>query len=389
VFAKRTNWPTEPTRLSSRLKQLRLEQAQIFDLTKSNPTRCGFVYDDEAVREALGHPDVMDYDPHPRGRIEARQAVARYYQERGTPISTDRIILTASSSEAYTFCFRLLCEVGDEVLAPKPSYPLFDFLADLTDVRLVHYPLIYDHGWQIDFDSLQKAITPRTRAILLVTPNNPTGQLLRPKERDQLTRLALKHELAIIVDEVFLDFIWEEEQQANAQTLESRGRCLTLAISGLSKISALPQMKLGWITVRGPVGPDAAAMSRLEVIADTYLSVSAATQAAASTLLEQRKLVQPQILDRIRQNLEFLDAKLSGNTPVSRLQADGGWYAVLRVPISLSDDDWAIYLLETAAVYVHPGHLFGFESEGYLAISLIGPHDEFREGIGRLVEAIR
>jgi aspartate/methionine/tyrosine aminotransferase len=283
----------------------------------------------------------------------------------------------------------LLCEVGDEVLAPKPSYPLFDFLADLTDVRLVPYPLIYDHGWQIDFDSLEKAITPRTRAVLLVTPNNPTGQLLRPKERDQLTRLALKHELAIIVDEVFLDFIWEEEKQANAQTLESRGRCLTLAISGLSKISALPQMKLGWITVRGPVGPDAAAMSRLEVIADTYLSVSAATQAAASTLLEQRKLVQPQILDRIRQNLEFLDAKLSGNTPVSRLQADGGWYAVLRVPISLSDDDWAIYLLETAAVYVHPGHLFGFENEGYLAISLIGPHDEFREGIGRLVEAIR
>lgn len=389
MFAKRTNWPTEPTRLSSRLKQLRLEQAQIFDLTESNPTRCGFVYDDEAVREALGHPDVMDYDPHPRGRIEARQAVARYYKERGTPISTDRIILTASSSEAYTFCFRLLCEVGDEVLAPKPSYPLFDFLADLTDVRLVHYPLIYDHGWQIDFDSLEKAITPRTRAILLVTPNNPTGQLLRPKERDQLTRLALKHELAIIVDEVFLDFIWEEEKQANAQTLESRGRCLTLAISGLSKISALPQMKLGWITVRGPVGPDAAAMSRLEVIADTYLSVSASTQAAAHTLLEQRRLVQPQILDRIRQNLEFLDAKLSGNTPVSRLQADGGWYAVLRVPISLSDDDWAIYLLETAAVYVHPGHLFGFESEGYLAISLIGPHDEFREGIGRLVEAIR
>lgn len=389
MFAKRTNWPTEPTRLSARLKQLQLEQAQIFDLTKSNPTRCGFVYDDEAVREALGQPDVMDYDPHPRGRLEARQAVARYYKERGTPISTDRIILTASSSEAYTFCFRLLCEVGDEVLAPKPSYPLFDFLADLTDVRLVHYPLIYDHGWQIDFDSLQKAITPRTRAILLVTPNNPTGQLLRPKERDQLTRLALKHELAIIVDEVFLDFIWKEEKQANAQTLESRGRCLTLAISGLSKISALPQMKLGWITVRGPVGPDAAAMSRLEVIADTYLSVSASTQAAAHTLLEQRRLVQPQILDRIRQNLEFLDAKLSGNTPVSRLQADGGWYAVLRVPISLSDDDWAIYLLETAAVYVHPGHLFGFESEGYLAISLIGPHDEFREGIGRLVEAIR
>jgi alanine-synthesizing transaminase len=388
VFAKRTDWATEPTRLSARLEQLRRENAQIFDLTESNPTRCGFVYDDQAVREALGQPAVMDYDPHPRGRIEARQAVAAYYNDRGTPISTDRIVLTASSSEAYTFCFRLLCDVEDEVLAPRPSYPLFGFLADLTDVSLVPYPLIYDHGWQIDFVSLEKAITPRTRAILLVTPNNPTGQLLRPRERDQLTRIALKHGLALIADEVFLDFIWDESMLPMAQTLQSRGRCLTLAISGLSKISALPQMKLGWITIRGPVGPDAAAASRLEVIADTYLSVSASTQAAAGTLLEQRKLVQPQILDRIRQNLEFLDAKLSGNTPVSRLRADGGWYAVLRVPVSLSDDDWAIFLLETAAVYVHPGHLFGFESEGYLAISLIGPHDEFREGIGRLVEAI-
>lgn len=389
MFAKRTDWPTEPTRLSSRLKQLRREKAQIFDLTESNPTRCGFIYDDEAIREALAHPSVMNYDPHPRGRIEARQAVAQYYQERGNPIPTDRIILTASSSEAYTFCFRLLCENGDEVLVPRPSYPLFDYLADLADVKLVGYPLLYDHGWQIDFDSLEKSITERTRAILVVTPNNPTGQLLRPKERGKLARLGLKYNLALIADEVFLDFIWDETNKPLAQTLESRGLCLTLAISGLSKISALPQMKMGWITIRGPVGPDAAAAARLEVIADTYLSVSAATQAAAQTLLDQRKLVQPQILDRIRQNLEFLDAKLSGNTPVSRLQADGGWYAVLRVPASLSDDDWAIFLLETAAVYVHPGHLFGFESEGYLAISLIGPHNDFREAIGRIVEAVR
>lgn len=389
MFAKRTDWQQEPTRLASRLKQLRREKARIFDLTESNPTRCGFVYDDEAIREALAHPSVMDYDPQPRGRIEARQAVAKYYQERGTPIPIDRIILTSSSSEAYTFCFRLLCEPGDEVLVPKPSYPLFDFLADLTDVKLAGYPLLYDHGWQIDFAALEKAITPRTRAILVVTPNNPTGHLLRPKERDKLARLALKHGLAVIADEVFLDFIWDQQDRPLAKTLDTRGLCLTLAISGLSKISALPQMKLGWITIRGPVGPDAGATSRLEVIADTYLSVSASTQAAARTLLEQRKLVQPQILDRVRQNLEFLDAKLSGDTPVSRLKADGGWYAVLRVPASLTDDDWAIFLLETAAVYVHPGHLFGFESEGYLVISLIVPHDDFREAVGRIVEAVR
>jgi alanine-synthesizing transaminase len=389
VFAKRTDWQQHPTRLAARLKQLRAEKVKIFDLTESNPTRCGYVYDEQAIREALAHPSVMDYDPQPRGRIEARQAVAEYYQERGAPISLDRIILTSSSSEAYTFCFRLLCEPGDEVLVPKPSYPLFDFLADITDVSLVGYPLLYDHGWQIDFAALEKAITPRTRAILVVTPNNPTGHLLRPRDRDKLARLALKHGLALIADEVFLDFVWDEQDRSLAKTLDARGLCLTLAISGLSKISALPQMKLGWITVRGPVGPDAVATSRLEVIADTYLSVSASTQAAARTLLEQRKLIQPQILDRVRQNLNFLDSKLRGATPVSRLKADGGWYGVLRVPASLTDDDWAIFLLETAAVYVHPGHLFGFESEGYLVISLIGPHDDFREAVSRLVEAVR
>jgi len=358
----------------------------MFDLTESNPTRCGFIYDDQAIRDALGSADTLQYDPNPRGLRSAREAVGAYYEERGQPIPTDRIFLTTSSSEAYSMCFRLLCDPGDEVLIPAPSYPLFDFLADLDSVNLKRYPLRYDHGWSIDFEALGSLITERTRAILIVTPNNPTGSLLSRADRDRLVRLSMSHGLALIADEVFLDYVWGASPLP--QSLDSRGLCLTLAISGLSKISALPQMKLGWITVRGPVGADADASARLEVIADTYLSVATPTQVAAATLLEQRKLVQPQLLDRIAANLRFLDGKLGGSSPVTRLHAQGGWYAILRVPSSLSDEDWALFLLETASVSVHPGFLFDFESGGHLVVSLIGEESEFREGAERLAAAI-
>lgn len=358
----------------------------LYDLTESNPTRCGFIYDDVAIRQALSMPAVMDYDPAPKGIRSARQAVANYYEERGMPIPTDRVILSSGSSEAYLHCFRLLCNPGDQILAPKPSYPLFDYLADMAGVDLVPYPLVYDHGWEIDLDALKASINERTKAILIVSPNNPTGQILSPKERDMLTRFAIMNGIALIVDEVFFDYIWGENTRS--ASFDSRCLALTLTISGLSKISALPQMKLGWITVRGPVGPDADATARLEVMADTLLSVSTPTQLAAGALLEQRKLIQPQIRDRIRDNLEFLDAKLSGKTPVSRLKAEGGWYAVLRAPQTLTDEEWAIYLLETASVYTHPGHLFGFDREGYLVISLLPEHQTFREAVGRMVESV-
>lgn len=386
MFNQRTAWPTTPTRLASRLKQLRRQQTQIYDLTESNPTRCGFIYDNHAIQQALSHPEVLRYDPAPKGIRTARQAVANYYEERGMPIPTDRVILTSGSSEAYLHCFRLLCEPGDQILAPKPSYPLFDYLADMAGVDLVPYPLVYDHGWEIDLAALKASITDRTRAILIVSPNNPTGQILSTKERDMLTRFAIMNDLALIVDEVFFDYVWGEK--ARMASFDSRCLALTLTISGLSKISALPQMKLGWITVRGPVGPDADATARLEVMADTLLSVSTPTQLATAVLLEQRKLIQPQIQDRLRENIEFLDAKLSGNTPVSRLKAEAGWYAVLRVPQTLTDEEWAIFLLETASVYTHPGHLFGFDSEGYLVISLLPDHQTFREAVGRLVESV-
>lgn len=387
MFSARTDWPTTPTKLSKRLASLRREGAALLDLTESNPTRCGFLYDEERIREAISAPAIMNYDPVPRGLRVARDAVARYYEEIGTPTSADRIFLTSSSSEAYSWCFRLLCEPGDEILAPQPSYPLFSYLADLADVKLTHYPLLYDNGWSIDMEALAKAITPRTKAVLLVSPNNPTGSILTSRDRDMLVRLSLRNDFSIIADEVFLDYVWAEG--ARAETLNTRGLSLTFTISGLSKMSALPQMKLGWIVVRGPVGPDAAAAARLEVIADTYLSASTPTQVAAPVLIEQRKLIQPQILDRITQNIAYLDSKLGGDSPVSRLQAEGGWYAVLRAPASSTDDEWALFLLETCGVQVHPGHLFGFDGEARLVISLIPPPEVFRPAVDRIIEAVR
>ena len=224
MFSSRTAWSTSPNKLAERLKRLKRAGADIFDLTESNPTRCGFLYDEERIREALSSPAALRYDPNPRGLRVARDAVASYYEELGVPTSADRIFLTASSSEAYAWCFRLLCEPGDEVLTPSPSYPLFDYLSDLTDVRLKRYPLIYDHGWSIDLEYLAKAITPRTKAILIVSPNNPTGSVLSPRERDMLIRLAMRHDLALIADEVFLDYLWDEHTRPD--TLNTRGLAL-------------------------------------------------------------------------------------------------------------------------------------------------------------------
>ena len=387
MFSSRTAWSTAPNKLAERLKRLKRAGADLFDLTESNPTRCGFIYDDERILAALSTPDALRYSPSPRGLRSARDAVAAYYEELGTPTSADRIFLTTSSSEAYAWCFRLLCEPGDEVLVPSPSYPLFDYLSDLTDVRLTRYPLIYDHGWSIDLDYLEKAITPRTKAILTVSPNNPTGSVLEARDIDKLIRFSMRHSIALIADEVFLDYGWPGGRPA--RTLSTRGLALSFTISGLSKVSAMPQMKLGWIVVRGPVGPDAAAAARLEVIADTYLSVSTPTQVAAPVLMEQRRLVQPQIRDRIAANLAYLDQKLTGDTPVSRLQADGGWYVILRAPASSTDEEWALFLLETAGVHVHPGHFFDFDGDARLVISLITPENVFRAGIDRIVEAVK
>ena len=382
MFSRRTEWKLTPNRFAEALERARQAGASILDLTLSNPTRAGLTYNDTAILDSLPDARSLDYDPQPKGLLSAREAVADYYRQRGETVDPEYLVLTTGTSEAYAFVFRLLANPGDEVLVAKPSYPLFDFLADLQDVRLVPFSLIYDHGWQIDFHTLEQAINEKTRAIVLVHPNNPTGSYVNARERARLNELCAEHQIALIIDEVFLDYALEGSRR---QSFVSNDAALTFTLSGISKISALPQMKLAWIAVSGPNAHSQAARERLEVIADTYLSVSAPVQWAAATLLEQRKAIQPQLINRVRENLAELDRQLSQQEICTRLAVEGGWYAVLRVPATRSDEELAIELLHRHSVLVHPGHFYDFPQDGYLVLSLISRVEEFREGISRLL----
>ncbi len=386
MFSKRTYWPLSLNRLTQILVQQR--GRSIIDLTESNPTRCGFVYETERILCALANQAALSYRPNPRGPQEAREAVASYYRERGVSVDPDQIFITSSTSEAYSYLFRLLGDPGDSILAPQPSYPLFDFLAQLDDIRISVYPLVYGHGWQMDRFALQQKIRPESRAVLLVNPNNPTGSYISCDDRAFLAALCHEQELALVADEVFFDYRLETPADRAPQSMAGEKTALTFTLSGLSKISALPQMKLAWIVVNGPAKLMDAALGRLEVIADTYLSVSAPVGLALPELLQTRFSIQPQIQQRTRTNLARLDAMLPARSPVSRLYAEGGWSAILRVPAVHTDEEWATTLLEQDGVLVHPGHFYDFTADGYLVVSLLADSEKFVEGIRRLLSRI-
>lgn len=384
MFSKRTEWKLTPNRFTQVQGELRAAGMEVLDLSVSNPTRAGLHYDQETIVQALLQPEAIDYDPQPKGMLAARQAVARYYHDAHDVFGVDpeSLILTTSTSEGYSYVFRLLCDVEDEILVPKPSYPLFEFLADLQDVKLVGYPLLYHEGWQIDFPSLYKAVNHRTRAVVVVHPNNPTGSYASSAEIDGLNRFCSEYNLALIVDEVFLDYAHDGAMRSS---FAGNDAALTFTLSGLSKISGLPQMKVAWVAVSGPEERKGEALARLEVIADTYLSMNAPVQLATPVLLDQRKSIQPLLLDRVRANLEDLDHQLRHQKSCARLAVEGGWYVVLRVPALQPDEDLAIDLLRKMAVLVHPGHFYDFPADGYLVLSLITPAEEFREGVGRIL----
>jgi alanine-synthesizing transaminase len=385
MFASRTNWDLKPNRLSQALARHGSSGRKLLDLTASNPTECGFGYDAHAVLRALCNPASLKYHPEPRGLLVARQAVAGYYAAQGTQISAEDLLLTVSTSEAYSYVFRLLCNPGDELLIPTPSYPLFDFLAGVNDVQLTRYALFYDHGWHIDLHALKQSITQRTRGIIVVHPNNPTGHYTRPAETDSLNAICAAHGMAIIADEVFLDFALTGAPQPS---FVSNHATLTFTTSGVSKISGLPQMKFAWLAVNGPLDVKREALARLELLADTYLSMNAPIQLAAPALLRQRAAFQQQLMQRVRGNLAELDAQLAAQTHLGRLQIEAGWYAVLRVPATRSDEDLALELLEKHDVYVHPGHFYDFPGEGHLVLSLITPEEEFAEGMRRILSIL-
>ena len=384
MFSKRTDWKLTHNRFTETQHQLEKSGRAVLDLTVSNPTRVG-VQHDERIFQSLLNPKALDYDPQPKGMLSAREAVVNYYRDqyKGSDFDPESLILTTSTSEGYSYVFRLLCNPQEEILVPKPSYPLFEFLADLQDVKLVPYPLLYDHGWQIDFPSLNNAVTSKTRAVVLVHPNNPTGSYVSQSEQNALNKFCNEHGLALIVDEVFLDY---SHDAARRPTFAANNAALTFTLSGLSKISALPQMKLAWIVTSGPAEQVHAAMQRLEVIADTYLSVNAPIQLATAVLLDQRRIVQSFLLTRLQVNLEEFDQQLSRQKSCVRLHVEGGWYAVLRVPVTQSDEDLAIAIMKNLSVLVHPGHFYDFASDGYLVVSLITEPKVFSEGIKRVLD---
>jgi alanine-synthesizing transaminase len=387
MFSSRTGWSLTPNRLSELVRQRPERGLPLLDLTESNPTRCGFTIDAEEILAAFHNPRALTYEPDPRGLLAAREAVAQYYAERGVELSPDQIFLTTSTSEAYSFVFRLLADPGDSILAPQPSYPLFDFLGGLNDVSVRPYPLVYDEGWQSDLEALRARWESRTRAVLVVHPNNPTGSYVKKGELLRLVELACRAQAAVIADEVFADYAFAADPDrvmSHAQASDA----LTFTLSGLSKISALPQMKLAWIVVAGPRALRSEAQARLEVIADTYLSDSAPAALATPRWLAQRHKIQPQILERVKANLRKLDELLTRGLPVSRLEVEGGWYTILRVPSTRSDEDWAMELLAQEGVLVHPGHFYDFPSEGFLVLSLLPAPGIFAEALRRVISRV-
>jgi len=357
------------------IREARAAGGELVDLTVSNPTVCGFDYDAEAILAPLAGREAVTYDPDPRGMRFAREAVAGYYGDHGASVDPDSVILTTSTSEGYGYLFRLLCDAGDEVLVAQPSYPLFDFLADLEDVRLKPYPLFYDYGWWIDFAELERRIGERTKAIVVVHPNNPTGSVTGPGERERLEEICARHGLALIVDEVFLDYPLEEGAELPSFAVGPHP-VLTFVLSGMSKIAGLPQMKVGWIVGFGPKEVRAQAMGRLEVVADTFLSMNAPMQWALPAWLAGRRGIQDQILGRLRRNLRF-----AAEAGVEVLRVQAGWSAILRLPQRPDERDEAGSLLTEAGVVVHPGAFYGIGEAGRVVVSLLGREADFRGGI--------
>jgi alanine-synthesizing transaminase len=384
IFSRRTAWDLSENEFAAAVRERRLAGQELLDLTVSNPTACGFHYDVTSPLASVQDSAAMQYVAHPLGMISAREAVALYYRDAGADVASNRICLTTSTSEAYSYLFRLLCNPGEEVLIARPSYPLFAYIAQLDDVVLREFPLHYDpnadeqHGWSIDLHELASAITPRTRAVILVHPNNPTGNFVSGAERKALTALCAERGIALIVDEVFLDYALGLPQPSFAA---GEMACLTFVLSGISKVCGLPQMKLSWIATCGPAGLVVAAMERIEVIADTFLSVNAPVQLALPTWLAQRHSLQRQIIARMKQNLAALDAHVRGSS-AQRLTLEAGWTAILRVPRTIEGGEFAQTALG-GGVLVQPGLFYGL-GDGRVVLSLLTPPENWARGLALL-----
>ncbi len=388
-FSQRTAWSLEESELAQ-AHRLRVEaELPIFDLTASNPTQCGFAYPTDLL-EPLMDPASLEYSPDPLGSLRAREAVCRYYQDHGVQAKPEQVLLTTSTSEAYSYLFKLLADPGEQMLVPQPSYPLFDYLADAEAIQILPVSLVYDFGWQLDLESLRRRVTPKTRAVVIVHPNNPTGHFTKLHEALELAAICREHGLALIVDEVFLDYALAGEEANQTSFGKWDLGIPVFIVSGISKICALPQMKAAWLLATGT--GSAEAMQRLEMLADTFLSMNAPIQRALPVWLERRGELQGQLALRVGANLQKLDCALAAQPQemrlANRLVVEAGWYAILRIPAVRPDEETVRVLLERG-VWVHPGYFFGMPQTGWLVLSLLPEGVDFASGLGVLMEELR
>lgn len=384
MFSNRVPAQLAANRLAQALQAHRAGRRPLLDLTESNPTRAGFDYPPDLLAP-LADPRALRYDPRPFGSLDARTAVAREYERHGLSVALERIVLTASTSDAYSILFKLLADAGDEVLIPRPSYPLFDHLTRLDLVASRPYDIEYHGAWTVDLASVERALTPRTRAVLVVSPNNPTGSFIGNDELTALAEMSAPRDIAIIADEVFADYELEEGSGRRAGRVSARRDVLSFALGGLSKSAGLPQVKLGWIAVAGPDHLVEPALGRLEVICDTYLAVSTPVQVALTDLLTRGAVVRNQIAARVSANYRHLRSTAASIPACTVLRSDGGWYAVLQVPSLESEEDLVVGLLQTENVLVHPGYFFDFPRESFLVVSLLPPSATFADGVARVL----
>jgi len=387
MFSSRTNWDFRPTPLYELVEKMRAAGEPMIDLTESNPTRCGFRYQpDHLIPPAVLQKSVF-YDPDPRGLLEARQAIAEWYHRQNIAVDPQSIVLTSSTSEAYSFLLQLLCDAGEAIAVPKPGYPLFEYLCRLSDVHCNSYRLAYDGEWHIDIQSVEEILSERTKALVLVHPNNPTGSFVKKEERTGIVSLTRDSGVPLIVDEVFGAFPIGQDGRRHESFAGSQ-ETLTFTLNGLSKVAALPQMKLAWIVISGPVDQRTDALQRLEVIADTFLSVGTPIQHSLKTILTDSAPLTARIRERISANLKHASLAFSSTSPVSLFKCEGGWNAVLRLPATKSDEQWASDLLIEKKVLTHPGHLFEFELGSCIVVSLMPEPEVFSTGIRGIADQV-
>ena len=386
-FAHRTGWDLSSNPLMTQVSALKKNKTSFFDLTESNPTHdVLFQASQEDILCCLNNKNNAQYTPSSQGMLAAREAVSRYYKIKNINVSPEQIFLTANTSEAYSFVFRLLANPDDVILFPRPSYPLFSFLGDLNDLKIRTYPLVYQKRWRLVTQTFKEQIDPAVKAMVLVNPNNPTGSFIQPDELIAINQICRQASMAIISDEVFGDYVLGDGK--DQVSLINNPDVLTFVFGGLSKALGLPQMKLSWIIISGPQQAAKEARARLEIIADTYLSVNTPVQNALSQWLAIADKMQGPIQARVRANWHFLRDVCQKSERYQLLDSDGGWYAVLKVPLIGCEEQWVIDCLEQERVFVHPGYFFDFDQDGHLVLSLLTAPDVFQEGTRRLIKRI-